>query len=90
LSTISLRFITGVQASSKLPILIHAELQRLSQAEFGAIANDVMNCVFDVHNRFGRLFHEQLEGIHWINVAHGEVSFRLLRRTTQLRNMKDR
>jgi GxxExxY protein len=33
---------------------------RLDEASFGKIAYDVMRCVFDIHNEFGRFFDEKI------------------------------
>ncbi|OYV77998.1 MAG: hypothetical protein B7Z73_19865, partial [Planctomycetia bacterium 21-64-5] len=41
-----------------MPITIDADLRRLSQGEFGAIAFKVMGHAFDVHRELGRLFDE--------------------------------
>ena len=43
-----------------MPIVVHAETRRLSQEEFAAIAYEVVRCLFDFHNGFGRLFDEQV------------------------------
>ena len=49
-----------ILTSSTMPIVVHAETRRLSQEEFGAMAYDVVRCLFEIHNRFGRLFDEQV------------------------------
>ncbi len=41
-----------------MPISIGADLWIPSQSEFGALAFDVMDCFFDVHNDLGRFFDE--------------------------------
>ena len=41
-----------------MPIHRTAETIRPTQSEFGQIAYDVMNCVYDIHNEFGRFFDE--------------------------------
>lgn len=43
-----------------MPVLVDAELVRMSQAEFGEIAYRVMREVFVVHTELGRLFDEQV------------------------------
>jgi len=43
-----------------MPIIVHAETRRLSQEEFRAISYEVMRRIFDIHNRFGRLFEEDV------------------------------
>ena len=35
-------------------------IHRLDQVSFGRIAYDVMNCVFEIHNEFGRFFDEKI------------------------------
>jgi len=39
-----------------MPIIRTTETIRPTQSEFGQIAYDVMNCVYDIHNEFGRFF----------------------------------
>lgn len=41
-----------------MPITRTTETIRPTQSEFGEIAYDVMNCVYDIHNEFGRFFDE--------------------------------
>lgn len=41
-----------------MPIYRSTETVRPTQSEFGQIAYDVMNCVYRIHNEFGRLFDE--------------------------------
>ena len=41
-----------------MPIVVDAELRRLDQQEFGAVAYDVMECVFQAHRELGRFFDE--------------------------------
>ena len=41
-----------------MPIHRTTETIRPTQSEFGQIAYDVMNCVYDIHNEFGRFFDE--------------------------------
>jgi len=43
-----------------MPIIVHAETRKLSQEEFRAISYEVMRRIFDIHNRFGRLFEEDV------------------------------
>jgi len=43
-----------------MPIVVHAETHRLSQEEFRETSYQVMGCLFEIHNRFGRLFDEQV------------------------------
>ena len=41
-----------------MPIHRPTETIRPTQSEFGQIAYDVMNVVYDIHNEFGRFFDE--------------------------------
>ncbi len=41
-----------------MPITRTTETIRPTQSEFGQIAYDVMKCVYDIHNEFGRFFDE--------------------------------
>lgn len=41
-----------------MPITRSAETIRPTQPEFGQIAYEVMNCVYEIHNEFGRFFDE--------------------------------
>ncbi|HXI71441.1 MAG TPA: GxxExxY protein [Verrucomicrobiae bacterium] len=43
-----------------MPVIIHAPMRRLSQAEFGELAYSVMRCVFQIHDEMGRLFDEKI------------------------------
>jgi GxxExxY protein len=43
-----------------MPIQVHTTICRLDEASFGKIAYDVMRCVFDIHNEFGRFFDEKI------------------------------
>jgi GxxExxY protein len=43
-----------------MPIIVGAPTRRLERDEFGRIAYDVMRCVFDIHNEFGRFFDERI------------------------------
>lgn len=43
-----------------MPVLVHAETRRMSQAEFGAVAHEVLRRVFEVHNEMGRFFDESI------------------------------
>lgn len=50
-----------------MPIIVAAELRRLSQDAFGRIAFDVMRHAFDIHQKLGRLFDE---GIYQAELAN--------------------
>jgi len=39
---------------------VGAETRRMTQEEFGALAYEVMECVFGIHNRLGRFFDEKI------------------------------
>ncbi|HUG92213.1 MAG TPA: GxxExxY protein, partial [Planctomycetaceae bacterium] len=43
-----------------MPIRVGAETRRLSQEEFGRMAYELMDCVFQVHNELGRFFDERI------------------------------
>lgn len=43
-----------------MPITFPRKTCRVSQDEFKAIASEVMHCVFDIHNEFGRMFNESI------------------------------
>jgi hypothetical protein len=43
-----------------MPIYVRTPTCRLDQAAFGKIAYDVMQCVFDIHNEFGRFLDEKI------------------------------
>ncbi|MGH9769419.1 MAG: GxxExxY protein, partial [Blastocatellia bacterium] len=43
-----------------MPIQVRTMTCRLDEAAFGKIAYDVMRCVFDIHNEFGRFFDEKI------------------------------
>ena len=43
-----------------MPISTRIPIRRLSQAEFGEIAFEVMRHVFDIHNEIGRFFDEKI------------------------------
>lgn len=43
-----------------MPIIVHADLRQLDQAQFGQIAFDVMEQAFAIHNRMGRFFCENV------------------------------
>jgi len=43
-----------------MPIQVRTTTCRLDEPAFGKIAYDVMRCVFDVHNEFGRFFDEKI------------------------------
>ncbi len=69
-----------------MPIHRTTETIRPTQSEFGQIAYDVMNCVYDIHNEFGRFFDEavykreladRLPGMELelpVTVSHGTFS----------------
>ena len=44
----------------QMPIVVHAEIRRPSQDEFGAISYDVMHHLFAIHNEFGRFLREEI------------------------------
>ena len=43
-----------------MPIQVGTATRRLNEYDFGRIAYDVMRCVFDIHNEFGRFFDEKI------------------------------
>jgi GxxExxY protein len=43
-----------------MPIQVYTTTCRLDEVSFGKIAYDVMRCVFDIHNEFGRFFDEKI------------------------------
>src|SRR5262245_7206289 len=43
-----------------MPIKVRATIRRLDQNDFGRIAYDIMGCVFEIHNEFGRFFDEKI------------------------------
>jgi GxxExxY protein len=43
-----------------MPVIVDAVTKRLDQAVFGKITHDVMRCIFDIHNEFGRFFDEKI------------------------------
>jgi GxxExxY protein len=63
-----------------MPIVVDAEVCRLSQQEFGAVAYDVMQCIFQVHHDLGRFFDEAVYRdalAHCLPNAHKEVSIKV-------------
>src|SRR5215475_1781985 len=46
--------------SRHMPIQVRTTTCRLDEVSFGKIAYDVMRCVFDIHNEFGRFFDEKI------------------------------
>ena len=46
--------------SRHMPIQVRTTASRLDEVSFGKIAYDVMRCVFDIHNEFGRFFDEKI------------------------------
>jgi len=71
-----------------MPITRNTETIRPTQSEFGQIAYDVMNCVYEIHNAFGRFFDEavykrelaeRMSGIELelpVTVSHGSFAKR--------------
>lgn len=69
-----------------MPIVQTAQTTRPTQSEFGRIAYDVMHCVYEIHNEFGRFFDEavykkelaeRVSGIELelpVTVTHGTFS----------------
>ena len=43
-----------------MPVIIKTPTTRLDQAAFGKIAHEVMQCIFAIHNEFGRFFDERI------------------------------
>jgi GxxExxY protein len=43
-----------------MPVVLRTPVRRLSQAEFGALAYSVMQCVFGIHRDMGRFFDEKI------------------------------
>lgn len=43
-----------------MPVNVDTVINRLDQVAFGKIVHDVMRCVFDIHNEFGRFFDEKI------------------------------
>ena len=43
-----------------MPVIVHAPVRRLTQAEFGEVAYGVMGCVFEIHRDLGRFFDEKI------------------------------
>jgi GxxExxY protein len=43
-----------------MPIQVRTTTCRLDEVSFGKIAYDVMRCVFEIHNEFGRFFDEKI------------------------------
>lgn len=43
-----------------MPVYIDVGSNRLEQEAFGQLAHNVMRCVFDIHNEFGRFFDEKI------------------------------
>jgi GxxExxY protein len=63
-----------------MPIIVEADLRRPTQAEFAAIAYDVMQVVFSVRNELGRFLGEELyqrEIVHRLPLARSEVAIRV-------------
>ena len=69
-----------------MPILRSSQTIRPTQSEFGQLAYEVMNCVYEIHNEFGRFFDEtvykreladRMPGIELelpVTVSHGTFS----------------
>jgi hypothetical protein len=51
-------FFTDPKLIQAMPIHRSTETIRPTQSEFGQIAYDVMDCVYAIHNDFGRFFDE--------------------------------
>ncbi|HEV3417050.1 MAG TPA: GxxExxY protein [Pirellulales bacterium] len=63
-----------------MPVAIEADLRRPSRKELGAIAYDVMQVVFAVHNELGRFLDEQIyqqEIAHRLPVTRTELPIRV-------------
>ena len=43
-----------------MPVQVGTTTCRLSESDFGRIAYEVMRCVFEIHNEFGRFFDERI------------------------------
>jgi hypothetical protein len=43
-----------------MPITLLHPVRRLSQREFGDLSYEVMRCVFDIRDEFGRFFDEKI------------------------------
>ena len=43
-----------------MPVKVHHPIRRPSESEFSALTYEVMRCVFDIHNEFGRFFDERI------------------------------
>jgi GxxExxY protein len=60
-----------------MPVVIDGEIRPVEQAEFGRIAYEVMECVFELHRQIGRFFDEdvyQSELVHRLPGARPEVA----------------
>ena len=60
-----------------MPVSIDAEVRRLSQEEFGALAFEMMRQAFEIHRELGRFFDEAIyhvELIHRCPGARGKVA----------------
>lgn len=53
-------FLPYIFNQQKMPIISKDPVRRLSQEEFGAVAYDVMDATFAIHNEFGRFFDEKI------------------------------
>ena len=49
-----------MKGEGEMGIVVGAETRWMTQEEFGAIAYEVMECVFGIHNRLGRFFDEKI------------------------------
>jgi len=43
-----------------MPVIVHADVRRMSQNEFGSVAYEVMKHVFAIHSEFGRFLCEEI------------------------------
>ncbi len=43
-----------------MPVALNIPIRRISQSEFGDVAYEVMQHVFDIHNELGRFFDEKI------------------------------
>ena len=57
-----------------MPVALNIPIRRISQSEFGDVAYEVMQHVFDIHNELGRFFDEK---IYKLELAHRMPNVRL-------------
>ena len=75
-----------------MPVIAHVPLRRISQKEFGEVAFEVMNVVFEIHNELGRFFDEKIykrELVHRFQGARLETPIDVVFRTFQKRYFLD-